>query len=436
MKKSLLAATAIALTVSMAACSSESNTPETPGATNGGTEETTPGSGEVGELEEGRGPITYAQGKDTSGALQGIIDAFNASHPGEEVTFIELPESADDQRTALVQDFQAGAGTYDVAGLDVVWTAEFAARDWLLPLEEVDTTGLFQSTVDSGTYNGTLYAAPYKTNIAFLFYRSDLIETAPTTFAELIEDCRIAEENGMDCYSGQFAQYEGLTVNFSEVVNSAGGSILDADGNANVNTSEAQAGLAFLVDGFTDGYIPAEAITYMEEESRRAFQSGDLLFLRNWPYVYNLADADGEDSVIQGKFDIATIPGTDGLGASTLGGYNLGVSKVTENPLTAQEFINFMLSEETQKLILTETGEPPVREALYDDAQLQADIPYFAAMKEALQNAQARPQAVAYSEFSQIISTDIYKALQDGTDPATALESLQEKLQRVIDENK
>src|SRR5665647_3795050 len=68
--------------------------------------------------DSGRGPITFAQGKDTTGKLQTVIDDWNADHPDEEVTFIELAESADEQRTAMVQDFQDGAGTYDVAGLD------------------------------------------------------------------------------------------------------------------------------------------------------------------------------------------------------------------------------------------------------------------------------------------------------------------------------
>ncbi|MGO1638099.1 ABC transporter substrate-binding protein [Ancrocorticia populi] len=416
MKRSLIAATAFALALSAGACS-------------GGGDD----SSDNGDGGEGRGPITYAQGKDTSGALQAIIDDFNADHPGEEVTFVELPESADDQRTALVQDFQAGAGTYDVAGLDVVWTAEFAARDWLLPLDEVDTTGLFQSTVDSGTYEGTLFAAPYKTNAALLFYRSDLLDEAPTTWDELIEDCDIAAENDMKCFATQMAQYEGLTVTFSEMVNSAGGAILDADGNVNIDTPEAQEAVTFLSNGIQDGYIPEENMTFMEEESRRAFQSGDYMFLRNWPYVYNLAQDEGEDSKVQDKFDIALIPGSENVGASTLGGYNIGVSKTTDNPETAQDFINYMLSEDVQKRIIQETGEPPVRESLYEDEELLAEIPYFETLGEAIGHAEARPQAVAYSEFSQVLSENFYKGLQAGTDPATLLPDLEGSLQKVID---
>ncbi|WP_154546665.1 ABC transporter substrate-binding protein [Scrofimicrobium canadense] len=429
MRKSLITAAALALALSVSACSSGGGTEESADAK---TDTETEADADTGE---GRGPITYAQGKDTSGALQAIIDDFNADHPGEEVTFVELPESADDQRTALVQDFQAGAGTYDVAGLDVIWTAEFAARDWLLPLDDVDTNGLFQSTVDSGTYEGTLFAAPYKTNASLLFYRSDLLDEAPTTWDELIKDCEVAVENDMKCYATQLAQYEGLTVAFSEVVNSAGGAILDAEGNVDIDTPQADEGVSFLSNGLKEGYIPEEVMTFMEEESRRAFQSGDYLFLRNWPYVYNLAEEEGEDSQIQGKFEVALIPGASGVGASTLGGYNIGVSKVTPYPATAQDFINYMLSEPVQKRIIQETGEPPVRESLYSDEELVKEIPYFEMLGQAIEHAVARPQAVAYSEFSQALSENFYKDLQAGTDPAVFLPELQSTLQKVVETN-
>jgi multiple sugar transport system substrate-binding protein len=437
--KAIAGACALALTLTaVAACSGGSGDNSADGGTTTPAtgEATTPDSGDSGELGEGRGPITYAQGKDTTGKLQGIIDTFNAAHPGEEVELIELPESADEQRTAMVQDLQAGAGTYDVLGMDVVWTGEFAARDWLLPLDDIDTSGLFASTVASGTYDDTLFAAPYQTNAAFLFYRTDLVDTPPTTWDELIADCSAATEAGIDCYTGQFAQYEGLTVNFSEAVNSAGGSLLDAEGNATVDTPEAADGLAFLVNGFKEGYIPEKALTYMEEESRRAFQQGEFLFLRNWPYVYNLANEEGEDSVIQGKFAVAPIPGEDGPGASTLGGYNLGIAKTTQYPETAKDFIRYLESEDVQRSVITDMSAPAVLESLYDDAAIREQLPYVDTLKAAIENAVARPKAVSYAEFSQLISENIYKALQDQADPVTTLASLNSILQQQINETK
>ena len=72
----------------------------------------------------------------------------------------------------------------------------------------------------------------------------------PTTWAELEKDCAIAKANKIDCYAGQFAQYEGLTVNVAEAINSAGGKFLSDDGKSvAVDTPEARAGLEVRVRG-------------------------------------------------------------------------------------------------------------------------------------------------------------------------------------------
>src|SRR5206468_11749983 len=83
---------------------------------------------------EGRGPITMATGKDTSGNLQHQIDTWNAAHPTEKASVIELPESADGQRQAMIQNAQTKSDAYTILNLDVVWTAEFAANKWVLEL--------------------------------------------------------------------------------------------------------------------------------------------------------------------------------------------------------------------------------------------------------------------------------------------------------------
>ena len=98
-------------------------------------------------------------------------------------------------------------------------------------------------------------------------------------------------------YAGQFAQYEGLTCNVAEAINSAGGTIISADGKPTLSTPEAKKGLQNLVGAYAEGNIPKEGITFQEEQGRLAFESGKLPFLRNWPYVYNLAKTDGASTV-------------------------------------------------------------------------------------------------------------------------------------------
>jgi multiple sugar transport system substrate-binding protein len=179
-----------------------------------------------------------------------------------------------------------------VLNLDVVWTYEFAANKWILPLptDAVPTGKMIPGPVNAAKYRGTLYGAPYYTDGALFYLRSDLLKAAgiaapPKTWDEMKTACKAvlapSEAKGMSCYAGQFDKNEALTVNFSEAVASAGGRIVDPDGKPTINTPEAKKGLNLLVDGFNEGLFPSDAITYLEEQGRRAFQDGKLVFLRN-----------------------------------------------------------------------------------------------------------------------------------------------------------
>ncbi|MGZ0148540.1 ABC transporter substrate-binding protein [Kribbella sp. WER1] len=400
--------------------------------------------GSSAEALDGRGPITLASGKDTSGNLQNQLNAWNAQHPNEKVTLKELPEDADAQRQQMVQNAQAQSDAYSVLVMDVVWTSEFAANQWItqIPEDKVPDLGkLVPATVETAKYRDKLYAVPMTSDGGLLYYRTDLLKAAgiaeaPKTWDEMKADCTKVQATpagkGIGCYAGQFEKYEGLTVNFSEAVNSAGGEVVDKDGKPNVNTPEAKAGLEELVNDFKSGVIPKEAITYKEEESRRAFQDGKLLFLRNWPYVYALANKTDGSSKVAGKFAVAPLPGKTGPGVSSLGGHDYAISKFAKNKATAIDFINFMASEARQKANLEATSQAPTWASLYDDPTLNKQFPYLVPLKASILNAKPRPRVVKYGDVTAAIQAAAYDALSQKTAPDKALSDLQTKLQSLI----
>ncbi|HEY9354802.1 MAG TPA: ABC transporter substrate-binding protein [Arthrobacter sp.] len=415
----LPAATAGILALTLSAC----------GGGGGGT---TGGGGTDAEANlDGRGPITYVQGKDNSNVVRPLVEKWNAAHPNEKVTFKEQTDQADQQHDDLVQNYQAKNPNYDVASVDVVWTAEFAAKGWLQPLKDkmaVDTKGMLKPTVEAGSYKGTLYAAPVSSDGGILYYRKDLVPTAPKTWAEMMDMCSIAKANNIGCYSGQFKQYEGLTVNASEAINSFGGSVLDKDGKPSLNTPAAKAGLENLIKAYADGNIPQEAITYQEEESRRAFQSGNLLFLRNWPYVYNLATTEGS-SVVKDKLGMTALPGKDGPGASSLGGHSAAVSVYSKNKATALDFVKFLVDAEQQKFFATQGSLAPVLGDLYEDQALVAKLPYLPVLKTSIENAVPRPVTPFYPAVTQAIQENSYAALKGEKSAEQALSDMQKSIE-------
>jgi len=236
----------------------------------------------------------------------------------------------------------------------------------------------------------------------------------------------------MSCYAGQHQKYEGLTCNIAEAVNSAGGEFITADGKPAVNTPEAIAGLQWMVDGFKTGMIPADAITWKEEEGRQAFQDGKLLFHRNWPYVWNLASKTDGSSKVAGKFAVAPLPGKTGPGVSTLGGHNIGISAFTKNKGTAGDFIKFIASEPIQKTFLEKGSLAPILESLYADPALNKQFPYLSTLGESIKLAKARPKAVKYGDVTLAIQDATYSALQGQVEPAAAFGDLQTKLEGLL----
>ncbi|MGN7201167.1 ABC transporter substrate-binding protein [Arthrobacter sp. SAFR-044] len=380
---------------------------------------------------DGRGPITYVQGKDNSNVVRPLVDKWNAAHPNEKVTFKEQTDQADQQHDDIVQHFQAKQSDYDVVDVDVVWTAEFAAKGWLQPLKDkmaIDTSAMLKPTVDSATYKGTLYAAPQTSDGGILYYRKDLVPTPPKTWDEMMGMCSIATANNIGCYAGQFAKYEGLTVNASEAINSAGGSVLNKDGKPNLNTPEAKAGLENLAKAYADGNIPKEAITYKEEDSRQAFQSGKLMFLRNWPYAFNLITTEGS-SAVKDKTGLAALPGKDGPGASSLGGHNLAVSVYSKYKATALDFLKFMTSAETEKFYATQGSLAPVLGSLYEDKELVAKLPYLPVLKTSIENAVPRPVTPFYPAVTKAIQDNAYPAIKGEKSVEAALSDMQKSIE-------
>ena len=403
------AALAGAVALTLAACSSEEE---------GGS--TGDGGG------DGHGNITFAMGSNDTDKLKPVIEEWNADHPDEQVELVELPAEQDGQRETLVQSLQAGGTDYDVFALDVTDTAQFAANGWLEPIEgegAPDLSGLLDAPVESATYNGTVFAVPQNTNAQLLYYRTDLVDQAPTTWDELKEACSAAEEADVDCLDLQLSQYEGLSVAATQFMQGWGGTVVGEDGTTpTLDDPNSVEGFTALVDGYKDDTIAKRSDSFTEEETAQAFLAGETLFSYNWPYMYDSAKTE-DTSTVKDNFDVAPIVGKDGAGASTLGGYNDAINVNSPNKGTAKDFLSFVISEEVQSGFADQSF-PPVLASIYDDESLQDKYPYMEALKTALDSAVPRPVTPYYPEVSKAIQDNTWAAIKDQAPVDEALKNM------------
>jgi multiple sugar transport system substrate-binding protein len=426
--KLVSAGTILACVAVMAAgCGSSSKSSTATGTGSSSTPSSSSGSAVTPAMANNpKGSVTWCIGKDTTGAFAQVIKLYEQAHPSVHVNLLELPTSADQQRTQIVQRLQAKSSECDVLGMDVTWAAEFAAQGWLkdvTPAIQARQNEFIPATLNTVKINGKYWGVPFNTNAGLLYYNTKKVHQAPTTWQQAYQ---MAKSDGGLGYQGQ--AYEGLTVDFLELLYSAGGTVLSPNGKtATIDSPQAQQVLSFMQQGMKNGSVPQAVLTYLEEDSRNAFQTGRVSILRNWPYVYALAKA------AHVPFKVEPLPTwAGGKPASVLGGYNLGISSYSKNPGAALSFINFATAPAAQKKFFIKSSLPAVLTQVYSDPAVIKAQPFAPQLLKAVQNGVSRPVSPVYPQISEAIYKNVYSALSSGTAPKSALANAQSQINSAL----
>jgi multiple sugar transport system substrate-binding protein len=399
------------------------------GCGGGGDDDSGGSNAEKATTAKASGDVTWCIGKDTTGAFGTVVDNFNKANPKANAKLLELPESADDQRRLEIQRLRAKNSECDVLGMDVIWTVEYSGQGWLKDVTDYMSQNgdrFIKSTADTTEFDGKNWAVPFNSNAGFIFYRTDQVKEAPKDWETLYKE---GQQNDGVVYQG--FRYEGLTVNFLELLYSKGGAIVSDDGkSATADSQEVKDVLKFMSDGIKNGAAPKAVTTYKEEESRRAFESGNATFMRNWPYAYAL----GKDSKLADKFDIATFPGFAGeKAAGVVGGYNLGISAFSKNPAGSLAFIDFATKPDQQKIMATEASLPPTVSSVYDDPAVKKAMPFADQLRTAIEQAKARPPSPVYPQISEAVYNNVYACLQGDMSPDEAASKMNDEIQKALE---
>src|SRR6266508_894522 len=262
--------------------------------------------------------------------LRKSLDVFGRLH-GVEVVTEALPNASDLAHQFFLTALEGGARDFDVFIVDIVWIREFARAGWLLDLSDAFAPSAIRRDFLSGVAEAVIvaektFAVPWYLDVGVLYRRKDLDERAPRTYAELVELAQRGQRDHspMQGYVGQGRQYEGLVCNVLETIWGHGGVTLDSE-RVLLDTREARSALAYMRSLIERGISPASVTSSAEEETRRVFQDGRALFMRNWPYAWR--EAARPDSRLLGKVDISPLPTQGGdPGHGVLGGYELAVN--------------------------------------------------------------------------------------------------------------
>jgi multiple sugar transport system substrate-binding protein len=372
------------------------------------------------------------------GSFQDVAKRCSEESNGRYEIDIELlPTDASQAREQLVRRLGAEDSTIDVIGMDVVWTGEFANAGWLRPWTGADarrvTKGVFDSVVETARFENKLYGAPFNTNTQLLWYRTDRVKQAPTTWEEMIrEGERIGPAGGL--IQVQSNQYEGFTAWFNALLESAGGHILS--GPETVDLPEGPTDEALTVMGAL-GNSPVAAPdidTSNEDTARLGFEAGDSAFMVNYTFAYASAQTNAPD--VAKNMGFAPYPRVveNRPSRPPLGGFNIGVSAYSDEPELAFDAAACLSSPDSQLTATELDGLPPSNETLYSDKIVKKAYPGFAQLvRRSVDSAGPRPATAAYQDVSLAIQRSLHPPSSiDPDDPTPKYDELRSNLEDAV----
>jgi len=364
--------------------------------------------------------VVYGGTDDSEGhQRKKLIDHWNEI-PGNP-TAVYRDIEGNGQYAFMASDAQKSRSDVDIYVLDLIWTADFAANDYILPLDRktIDTSGFLGQPLKSCEYQGKLWCLPFNSDAGLLYYNSDLVPKGPQTTWQGLKnktDEVLAAHKEIEAgFTGQFNDYEGLTVNALEMIWAYGGELVNADNEVHLDQG-VLAALKELSRGFTSDprYILPESKTFQENESRDAFRQGKVLFMRNWPVHYRTLKDPDDSGLPPIQFDVKELQH-----GSALGGQNLAISHHSDQPIAARKLIEFLTSERSQQILFERGGFAATREVVYHDQFIQAEYGYTKTLLSAIKHAHLRPVTPHYERFSEEFRKGVKYAIEhEGDSPS------------------
>ena len=396
---------------------------------------------------ENSGTVIFYYQPDWSGSIHRLLEKFNKQNKGKfQVAYREIDLASQEYFDRLKTEFQAGGGKPDVIGGDVPWTAEFAENGWIVDVSsrfpKGDRSKFVNAQIQSLTYESKIWGVPWSADAGILYYREDLLEKSgfsepPKTWEELKEMAKkvVQDSNTKYGFVFQGANNETGVCNGLEYIWTHGGEVLDGD-RVIIDSPESVAGLTMEQSMISDGVTPQAVASHTMFDAEAAFLEGETVFCRNWPFMYVGVGIPEVSKIKQDQVGVSPLPVGEGHSqtASCLGGFNMLINASSEMQDEAWEFVQFMTSEESQKVYSISTLSAPTLNTLYDDREILKEVPVVALSKEALQNARPRPVSPYYSQMSRTMAEQFNKVLTGAISPEEAVETLQSELQQIIEE--
>lgn len=365
-----------------------------------------------------------------------LIDEYNRLHQGKvKVVPIDFPNpdfTTNERKEVLARYLRGEGDGIDLFAVDVIWVQRF--ERWSEPLDQYFTKtelkGITNEGLQSCYKDGKLVAIPFGLVRGVLLYREDLVRSLPggsriidevnrgITWEKFVKYGETVRDSN-PYYIFPAAEYEGLLCIFTEILLGREKNYFNLHG-FNFETPQAKKALQLLVDLVQKYKVTPEAVTSMTEvSSYEYFVRHNGLFLRGWTsYDRDFLMTPDQKRLLR----MAPLPHfKDGGPASTIGGWNLMVSKFSPKKEEAISFVKFLLRKESQEIIFTKGGFFPAVRALYEEEPYKKKFPELIEVSQMLAHGVHRPSHDKYTKYSEILAQYVSQAIRGRIDVEDAL---------------
>jgi multiple sugar transport system substrate-binding protein len=336
-------------------------------------------------------------------------------------------------------DLASGSPQFDLFCNDI----EFQYTIWpsLEPINEYleasnfDMEGYFSPVYRYGEgiagQSGVRYGLPIASGVSVLFYRTDLIDTFPTTWDEY--EALLAEHTNGSMHGLAFAGVTAQLVKlFLARYWAQGDPLLTPDWQPLINSENGVRALTMLKDHMNN-YAPPGVLAWDNPDASNAFLAGDVAVMEGWGGFIIPSLNDPTKSNVVDKWAIARYP-EGGTGNFTQ--HNVVMLNTSQNKQAAFDFMAYISSPEKAKAGVLEYGNDPSRETIYTDPDVVAALPYMPDYAQVLAAGKPfTPGVPQWLEMFIAVGEGASKALSDQATPQVALDEVAAKWEELLAQN-
>ena len=364
-------------------------------------------------------------------SLQAMLEPFAEEH---NVEFEVLLQEFDALHTGIALDAANEVGTYDLCMVDGSWMAEFTENGVLANLSEMGYSfdeDIIPATTEICMVGDDIYLAPYYGNVTVMMYNKQLIADAGyapediDSFADIqdIAQKTRAADSSKNGFLIRGGSADNILSDFLPHLVVHGGWVVDENNNPTVDTPEFRAAMEDYLALYNVGS------TLDKDDIVASVSNGETALAQIWPGWYTpTADGPADYTTIPTKL---TDDGED-MGAVALQGvWCIGIPDNAPHKDLALELLEYVMSPEVQLASIEQNGVPCRYSCLLDETVLQT-YPHLETVCGALETGVYRPVIEEWTQFTNILGTEMDSIIQGTKTMDEALAYAQEQLEQLM----